>query len=193
MKWMIRLYPAAWQQRYGEEFAEALGHQRASVGLMVDVLGGAVDAWFHPGLYKQGFYKQGFNEHEATQGEITMTIEMANDMNGGNGGNGANAMIKRCAAGGAKLTQREQIMAAIWTALTTLLLSAAYVALRKIYHGIPAVEALGYMAVPGMYLVYLQVAYLQRYSVRTRAAMITGILGALYLIFWTASAIAVRI
>jgi len=176
MNWMIRLYPAAWQQRYGEEFAVALSHQRASMGLMVDVLGGAVDAWLHPRLYK-----------EIKQGEMTMTNQKENEMNG------TNALIKRCAAGGPKLTSREQIIAGIWTAMATLLISAAYVSLRKIYHGIPAVEALGYMAVPGMYLLFLQTAYLRKHSWGTQAATITGILGTLYLIFWGACAIAVRL
>ena len=33
MRWLLRLYPAAWRERYGEEFGAILDSQRASVGL----------------------------------------------------------------------------------------------------------------------------------------------------------------
>jgi hypothetical protein len=46
MNWLLQLYPARWRERYGEEFQAVLASQRASVGLVLDVLGGAIDA--HP-------------------------------------------------------------------------------------------------------------------------------------------------
>jgi hypothetical protein len=39
MNWLLQLYPARWRERYGEEFGAVLATQRASVGLMFDVLG----------------------------------------------------------------------------------------------------------------------------------------------------------
>ena len=48
MKWLIQLYPEAWRKRYGDEFATVLASQHASLGLVLDVLGGAVDARLHP-------------------------------------------------------------------------------------------------------------------------------------------------
>jgi hypothetical protein len=175
MNWMIRLYPAAWQQRYGEEFAEALSHQRASMGLMVDVLGGAVDAWLHPRLYK-----------EIKQGEMTMTNQMENEMNGAN----AMAMIRRCAVGGPRLSQRDQLVAGIWTAAGMLTLSTLYVVLRRLYHGTPAVEALGYTAMPGVYVLYLQMAYLRNRPLLTQASIVVGVLGTLYLALFAICAVA---
>lgn len=160
MKWLIRLYPAAWRQRYGEEFALALGEHRASPGMIIDVVGGAVDAWLHP-----EFRKQDLSTQKTLQGEDTMT----------------NAMIKRCAVGGPKLSQREQLTAGIWTAAGMLTLSAIYVVLRKLYHGIPAVEALGYTAMPGSYVLYLQMAYLRNRPFATQASIVVGVLGSLYL------------
>jgi hypothetical protein len=169
MKWLLQFYPAAWRRRYGEEFAAILQGQRLSLGLMVDVFGGAVDAWLHPQLRSQG--------HEITQGEQTMT----------------NEMMKRCATGGPKLSRREQILAGIVMAVGALILAAAYVVLRKLYHARPAVEALSYMSMPGMYLLYTQVAYLRRHRVSTQVVTVGGGLALLYLIFWGACEVAVRL
>jgi hypothetical protein len=46
--WLIRLYPPAWRRRYGRELAELLAAQPASLRTAVDVIAGAVDAWFNP-------------------------------------------------------------------------------------------------------------------------------------------------
>jgi hypothetical protein len=48
MKWLLQLYPARWRERYGEEFGAVLASQRASVGMVLDVLGGAIDAHLYP-------------------------------------------------------------------------------------------------------------------------------------------------
>jgi hypothetical protein len=41
---LLRLYPRAWRDRYGEEFLALLGHGRLSLRNVVDVMAGAVDA-----------------------------------------------------------------------------------------------------------------------------------------------------
>ena len=165
MRWLVRLYPAAWRQRYGDEFAAVLAEQRGSLGLVIDVVGGAADAWMHPQVTKQ-----------VSQGEETMT----------------NAMIKRCAMGGPRLSARDQIITGLWTALGILVLSVAYVMARKVHPGVPSVEAINYMAVPGMFAVSLQVAYLRKYRASTQVAMIVGALGGLYLVCWAAAEIVAR-
>jgi hypothetical protein len=48
MSWLLRLYPAAWRERYGAEFVELLARERMTPALLVDVLGGALDARLHP-------------------------------------------------------------------------------------------------------------------------------------------------
>jgi len=45
---MVRLYPRAWRERYGEEFGAVLEERRASVSDVCDVALGALDAWLHP-------------------------------------------------------------------------------------------------------------------------------------------------
>jgi hypothetical protein len=165
MRWLVRLYPAAWRQRYGEEFAAVLAEQRVSVGLVIDVLGGAADAWLHPQVTKQ-----------VSQGEQPMT----------------NAMIRRCALGGPKLSGRDQIIVGAWTGLGVLVLSLAHVMLRRSLPHSPAVEAINYMALPGMFSLSMQAAYLRKYRASTQAAMIVGTLGALYLLCWAGAELVAR-
>ena len=102
------------------------------------------------------------------------------------------AMIKRCAMGGPKLSARDQIITGLWTALGVLVLSVAYVMARKGHHPSPAVEAISYIAVPGMFLVSMQAAYLRRYRASTQAAMIAGSLGGLYLLCWAVAEIVAK-
>lgn len=44
MRWLIRLYPAAWRARYGEEFTALLEEQPVTPVVALDVLLGALDA-----------------------------------------------------------------------------------------------------------------------------------------------------
>ena len=169
MNWLVRLYPAAWRQRYGQEFASVLESQRPSVGLIVDVLGGAVDAWLHPQIRNP--------QQEVTGGEATMT----------------NEMIMRCTAGGPKLSQRDQVVGSATMMIGALVMATAYVVLTWLYHSRPAVQALGYMAVPGMFQLYANTAYLRRRPISTQIVITGGTLAFIYLIMWGACAVAVRL
>ena len=48
MKWLVRLYPRAWRQRYGGEFVALLAQQRLSPRIILDIVLGALDAHVHP-------------------------------------------------------------------------------------------------------------------------------------------------
>ena len=43
---LMRLYPRAWRDRYGEEFVAAVGNAPLHVQQVVDIVSGAIDAWF---------------------------------------------------------------------------------------------------------------------------------------------------
>ena len=43
-QWLVRLYPKAWRRRYGAEFEALLEQQALSLGAVVDILRGALDA-----------------------------------------------------------------------------------------------------------------------------------------------------
>jgi hypothetical protein len=47
---LLQLYPRAWRERYGEEFAEFVGDRRLSVQQVIDIIGGALDAWTSPSV-----------------------------------------------------------------------------------------------------------------------------------------------
>jgi len=49
---LLRLYPAEWRARYGEEFLAILGSGTLSVQQMVDVFSGAIDAWLSPDVHE---------------------------------------------------------------------------------------------------------------------------------------------
>jgi hypothetical protein len=42
---LLRLYPRAWRDRYGEEFLTTVGHERLHVQQVIDIVSGAIDAW----------------------------------------------------------------------------------------------------------------------------------------------------
>ena len=42
---LLRLYPRAWRDRYGEEFVDVVGQRPLSVQQSVDIMMGAIDAW----------------------------------------------------------------------------------------------------------------------------------------------------
>jgi hypothetical protein len=46
--WLIRLYPPAWRRRYGRELAELIETQPASLGMALDLVAAAIDAWLNP-------------------------------------------------------------------------------------------------------------------------------------------------
>jgi hypothetical protein len=157
MNWLIRLYPLRWRDRYGEEFAAVLNEQRLSVGLVLDVLGGAVDAHLHP------------------QNRTGPT----NEENGGDAM--TNEMLKRCAVGGPRLSKREQTFASVFMIASALVMAGVYILLRKLYHGIPAVEAVGYASFPAIYLIYAHLAYLRKRPWLTQLAMMLASVGGMYL------------
>lgn len=47
MKWLLRLYPPAWQRRYRTEVAHHLECEAAGIRTALDLAAGAVDAWLN--------------------------------------------------------------------------------------------------------------------------------------------------
>lgn len=42
---LLRLYPRAWRERYGDEFVEMVGPERLQLQQIIDIVSGAIDAW----------------------------------------------------------------------------------------------------------------------------------------------------
>jgi drug/metabolite transporter (DMT)-like permease len=173
MNWLLRLYPMRWRERYGEEFGAVLASQRASVGLVVDVIGGAIDAHLHPQFHSQ---IQNSNPSYA-QREDTMTL----------------AMLQRCSVGGPKLSPSDRRIASRVTILSALVLAVVSLALTKIYHGAAAVQALLYASAPVLSIVYEQTAYLRKRPWRTQAFALVAGISAMYLFMLAVCLIANRL
>jgi hypothetical protein len=154
---MLRLYPAAWRERYGEEFAAVLDSQRPSVGIVLDVLAGAVDAHVHPQIHS--------SRSKSLPGEDTMTL----------------AMLQRCAVGGPKLSPQDRRAAEKSMIISSLIMAALYMALTKIYRSALPVQAFGYAFVPFLGLIYERTAYLRKRSRLSQVVLMAAGFMALYL------------
>jgi hypothetical protein len=48
MTWLLKLYPPRWRRRYGKEFVALIASQPFSFVTVLDIIGGAIDAWTQP-------------------------------------------------------------------------------------------------------------------------------------------------
>ena len=170
MNWLLRLYPRRWRERYGDEFGAVLASQRASAGLVLDVLAGAVDAHLHPQI-------QHSHSEQINGGEDTMTL----------------AMLQRCAAGGPRLSTGDRRIAERFTVLSALVIALLYMVLTKIYRGAPAAQAVLYASFPALSFVYGQTAYLRKRRWLTQALVLGGGLSTLYLFMLAVCVIASKL
>lgn len=76
---LIKLYPAAWRRRYGAEYLVLLEETPLSWRVVLDVLGGALDARLHPELVQPGraMMKQNRVFRVASVGAIVSTAVLA--------------------------------------------------------------------------------------------------------------------
>jgi len=52
VKWLLRMYPRRWRDRYGDELLCLLEQRDLSASVILDMVRGAVDAWLHPDLVR---------------------------------------------------------------------------------------------------------------------------------------------
>lgn len=155
-QWLLRLYPRSWRARYGEEFLHLLASQAMSIGVIVDVLAGAIDAWLSP------------------QPQIAP---------GGARREGANVMkllILRC--GDARtLSRGEQWQAALTFAAVTVGLSLAYVGVNRLFGHNLYLEAAGIAVFPIALMAATVPAYLRGHSMIARVVLTTALSVLVYL------------
>ena len=164
---LIRLYPRAWRQRYGEEMRELLASQPSSLRTFTDLVAGALDARLNP-------------QHVpavpagATEGVGTMMKAL------------------RCGAP-AGVTVQDQWRSAAWMVGGSFVLTAFGILLKMRIGPNALSEALLYAAFPASLMLSLECTYLKRYSPAARTTMSIG--GALFVIFivWLSTLVANRI
>jgi hypothetical protein len=56
---LLRLYPRAWRDRYGDEFLEMTGRDALHLQQVIDIVGGAIDAWLSSDVRRSAKQKSG--------------------------------------------------------------------------------------------------------------------------------------
>lgn len=163
---LIRLYPRAWQQRYGREMRELLAAQKPTFRTLADVIAGAVDARLNP---------------QWTPADRVGTKQ------------GAEHMVKafRCAPEG--VSTSDQWRSATWLVGGSLVLTLIGIGLKLQMGSNSFSEGLLYSAFPASLMLSSECTYLKRYSTAARAIMSIGGAVLMVLVLWAAVAIGNRI
>jgi hypothetical protein len=163
---LIRLYPRAWRQRYGDEMRELLASQKPSLRTFTDLVAGAIDARLNP---------------QQLPGARPLGME------------GAKTMVKAfpCATQG--VTVPDQWRAAAWMVGGSIALTAFGILLRMKIGPNALSEGLMYAAFPAALMLSSECTYLKRYSPAARRVMSIGGAALVVLINWIAVIIAYRI
>jgi hypothetical protein len=147
MKALVWLYPRAWRDRYGKEVEALIAASRPSVRLTLDLIAGAIDARLNPQ------WPPGHPAGGTRQGETTMKL-----------------LFAHCQP--ADITPAEHRRSAVWMLGGTLILSVAYITLKRIFGDTPVVDAFGVSTFPIAVLVSSRDTYFKRYSRAARTVII---------------------
>jgi hypothetical protein len=172
MIWLLRLYPPRWRRRYGDELRALIRSQPFSFHAVVDLIAGAIDAWFEP---------QKFPIPPAAAGHETGVTMIG-------------AMMKLdCAGSRGKVTREDAWKSAVVSLGGTLLLTAVWMALHIHLGDRTYINAFSAMAFLVPYLFSMRYTSLKDRTLRTQTIFIGGMILVLTLILGTAGWIAARI
>lgn len=146
MRILLRLYPKAWRDLYGEEFAGILAAQRLSPRLLLDIIGGAVDARLQPQV-------------RLAEGD-TMTRNL----------------LKRCAASGPQLSKREELLGAAAMIGFSLVGAGLYIWASYVYPDNKLVDTFGVMTFPAAVTATMPFTYLKGHSRKSQVLTVGGLL-----------------
>jgi hypothetical protein len=166
MRLLLRLYPAAWRERYGEEFLEILARERRTPLLVLDVLAGAFDAHLNSRLGARSA-----KPAAGAAGGIAMI-----------GG-----LSFRC-AGADRETRAEMFRSSLLLAGLIIAMTALYVALRREYGSLLWVEALGFAAMPLSLSLWSAQSVLKYRTWTVRALLVLFVAALSFLGAWLAKA-----
>src|SRR6185295_16332476 len=147
---LIRFYPRAWRERYGDEFVDVIGSANLSAQQTIDILAGAADAWLSP----------------------TVRASVRGSAASGSGGATMIQELKlKCATTSPRYTTRDGLISAgVLIGATIVQLMAGIAANRMGYH--QAGEVLKGMAFPVATLVSMPFAILKGQSRRVQTLFI---------------------
>jgi hypothetical protein len=154
---LVRLYPRAWRERYGEEFEALMTSHPLGPRMIFDILLGAIDARFSP------------------------QPQVAGPAKGAVSGGRVMELLRSGCGTSSTMSRRELWIYAIVTIGATLGVSLLFLWLKRSVGPTPWVEALGATTAsiaPAFYLLLI----MRDYSLRVRLTFTLGLLGFIYLI-----------
>jgi hypothetical protein len=163
---LVRLYPRAWQARYGEEFVEMVGNNRLRVQQVVDIVSGAIDAWLSSDVRRATVATGG-----AREGGRVMSVH---------------SLV--CASSKARYTTRDALIGSIVMVLATLTFLVISIAARRT--GFPASgEMLKGVAFPLSLLLSMPFWILKGQPWKAQVVIVGGTVGLLVVISYVATLI----
>ena len=150
-RWLVRLYPRAWRERYGAEMSAMLEQIPLTPAAVIDLVAGAIDARVSP--------------HVVAASRTTSTSEKENAM--------FNRMMKRCVAG-PSVSPRDAWLGAAVMIGSSVVFAVAYVLASHRYRDSEVVDAFGIMAFPAALLLSMPFTHMKGHS-RISQTIIVGV------------------
>jgi len=167
---LLRLYPRAWRQRYGEEVAALVAAEPRSFRLTLDLIAGAIDAWMKP--------------------QWTPATSPAPASPSG-GQHNMRSMFRMCSRSG--FTREELAQSAGWMIGGSLGFVAIALVLQFWFGQTLLSQTLLYSSYPLALILSGQCTLLKSYSRAARWIMISAMLALMFLFFLGATWLAYRI
>jgi hypothetical protein len=151
--WLLNLYPRAWRRRYGDEVADMLAGRGFSLRTSVDLVAGAIDVWLHPSAtLAAARAAQSPEEEKRMVNRIARLVcDLPDDVSNTDQWKSAGVMI-----GG------------------TIILTLAWMALRRRIGNPPYMDALGVLPFLIPFLFSLRYTYLKGRPASVQAVFIAG-------------------
>ena len=166
MIWLLKLYPPGWRRRYGRELADLIGAQRFSIGTIIDLLAGAIDAWIYTqtaalrlGPFGPRSGQAPVRAAPAAEGDDNMLAKM---------------MKFRCAGYGPSVTAVDQWKSLGVTLGLTVVLTLGWMWLHLRVGDNPYVDSLSLMPFLAALFVGMRYTYLKGRSATTQAVFVVG-------------------
>lgn len=155
---LLRLYPAAWRERYGDEFLEVAGDEPLDLQGVIDVVSGAIDARLSGRVRPAGVAVKG-----QTGGVMLRVLK-----------NG-------CRTNGLRMSIRDSLLAGGIIIGVTLLAVAVSFQLREAGHGVVAETIMG-LAMPFSLTATFPLTFMKGQPWRAQVVIVGGTLAMLTLI-----------
>jgi len=167
---LLRLYPRAWRDRYGDEFLATVGDEALRLQQVIDIVAGAIDAWLSPDVRRAA--RQGIDSKQTANGGVIMT----------------NAMRTACGSGKLRFTKRDSLIGAGVMVGTSLLFVVLGVIARR--NGwLVTSQMLLSLAFPGSMMLSMPFTFMKGQPWRAQAVLVGGTIAFLMLIGYVSTKI----